>query len=63
MIYLIGVLILVVGFIIGYKLRELYENFTLNELLQNGLLVIKTEDGWQGIKEAFNSISLSRKSS
>ena len=54
---ILGALLCVgLGVVIGYHHRERKDDETFQAMADQGVIVVKTEDGWMGTKRAFDEI-------
>ena len=55
---ILGALLCVgLGVAIGYHHRERKDDETFQAMADQGVIVVKTEDGWMGTKRAFDEIA------
>ena len=51
-----GLACVILGVVIGYRACSFVEGHVFQALVESGQIVVRTEDGWQGEKTAFEEI-------
>jgi hypothetical protein len=61
MIYLLCAVFFILGIVIGYKYCARVNGHLFQALYNGGVIIVKTEDGWQGTDVAKASMAMDKK--
>jgi len=56
--YLFPAIFLILGILIGYKFCAYISGVEFQKMYDQGLMILKTEDGWDGTDQAWKSLAM-----